>query len=147
MADWLDHSVQVEVEAPIDFVWSLWCNLEQMPRWMKWIDSVKVPEDNPDLSIWKLSTGGLDFTWNSRLTKVINHQIIQWESIDGLPNKGAIRFYDRHTSSIVKLTVAYAIPGIIGKIMDNLFLGRVVESTLQADMERFRQYALSSKPS
>lgn len=116
-----------------------------MPRWMKWIDSVKVPEDNPDISLWTLKSGGFEFTWKSRILKVIPRQIIQWESIDGLPNRGAIRFYDRHTSSIVKLTAAYAIPGILGKIMDNLFLGRIVESTLHADLERFKQYALKTK--
>lgn len=141
MTDWLEHSVEVEVDAPIDHVWNLWSDLEQMPRWMKWIDSVKVLEDNPELSRWKLSTGGLEFSWQSRIQKVIPQQIIQWESIDGLPNRGAIRFYDRKGSSIVKLTVAYAIPGVLGKIMDNLFLGRVVESTIRADLERFRTYA------
>jgi uncharacterized membrane protein len=145
MADWLEHSVQVEVEAPIGLVWSLWADLEQMPRWMKWIDSVTVPKDNPEISLWKLNTGGLEFTWKSRILKVVPNQIIQWESVDGLPNQGAVRFYDRHTSSIVKLSVAYAIPGIIGKIMDNLFLGRAVESTIKADLERFREYALKAK--
>ncbi len=145
MADWLEHSVQVEVEAPIDLVWGLWADLEQMPRWMKWIDSVKVPKDNPEISLWKLNTGGLEFTWKSRILKVVPNQIIQWESIDGLPNQGAVRFYDRHGSSIVKLSFSYAIPGIIGKIMDNLFLGRAVESTLKADMERFKEYALQVK--
>jgi uncharacterized membrane protein len=145
MADWLEHSVQVEVEAPIDFVWSLWSDLEQMPRWMKWIDSVKVPPENPELSIWKLNTGGLEFTWQSRILKKIPNQIIQWESIDGLPNRGAIRFYDRKDSSIVKLSVAYAIPGILGKIMDNLFLGRAVESNLQGSLDKFREYALQAQ--
>ena len=140
MSDWLEHSVQIEVEAPIDLVWKLWSDLEQMPRWMKWIESVKIQPDDPELSRWKLDTGGLEFTWLSRILKMVPHQIIQWESIDGLPNQGAIRFYDRHSSSIVKLTVAYAIPGILGKIMDNLFLGRAVESTIQADLERFRAY-------
>ena len=145
MSDWLEHSVQVEVDAPIDLVWGVWSDLEQMPRWMKWIDSVKIPEDNPDLSLWTLSSNGFKFTWKSRIIKVVPNQIIQWESIDGLPNRGAIRFYDRKESSIVKLTVAYDIPGILGKIMDNLFLGRIVESTIQADLERFRQYALKAK--
>ena len=144
MTDWLEHTVQVEVETPIDVVWSLWSDLEQMPRWMKWIDSVKVLEDNPDLSRWKLASGGFEFSWLSRITKLVTNQIIQWESVDGLPNKGAIRFYDRGEHSIVKLTVAYAIPGILGRLMDNLFLGRIVESTIQADLERFRQYALNS---
>ncbi len=145
MSDWLEHSVQVEVEVPIDLAWNLWSDLEQMPRWMKWIDSVHILEDNPDLSRWKLATGGLEFSWLSRILKLVPHQIIQWESVDGLPNQGAVRFYDRHGSSIVKLTVAYAIPGFLGQLMDNLFLGRVVESTIQADLERFREYALNVK--
>jgi uncharacterized membrane protein len=143
MSDWLKHSVQVEVDASIDLVWSLWSDLEQMPRWMKWIDSVHVLEDKPDLSQWKLASGNFEFSWLSRTLKVIPNQIIQWESVDGLPNRGAVRFYDRHNSSIVKLTIEYAIPGILGKIMDNLFLGRIVESTIQADLERFKDYTMN----
>ncbi|MFY7934532.1 MAG: SRPBCC family protein, partial [Microcystis aeruginosa] len=138
---WLEHSVQVEVDAPIDLVWELWSDLEQMPQWMKWIESVKILEEEPELSRWKLASGGLEFTWLSRILKIVPHQMIQWESVDGLPNRGAIRFYDRHGRSIVRLTASYAIPGWLGKLMDNLFLGRVVESTLQADLERFRLYA------
>ncbi|TAF10152.1 MAG: hypothetical protein EAZ77_03815 [Nostocales cyanobacterium] len=145
MAEWLEHSVQVEVEAPIELVWGLWSDLEQMPKWMKWIESVNILPDDPEISLWKLSTGGLNFSWKSRILKVVPNQIIQWESVDGLPNQGAIRFYDRHTASIVKMTISYAIPGIIGKLMDNLFLGKVVESTIQADLERFKEYALNVK--
>ena len=140
MANWLEHSVQIEVDAPIDLVWSLWSDLEQMPRWMKWIESVKILEDNADLSRWQLATGGFEFTWLSRIVKLVPNQLIQWESVDGLPNRGAVRFYDRHDKSIVRLTISYAIPGWLGKLMDNLFLGKVVESTIQADLERFRDY-------
>lgn len=140
MTDWLEHSVQIEVDAPIELVWELWSDLEQMPRWMKWIDSVQVLEENPELSRWKLASGIWQFSWLSRITKLIMQQIIQWESVDGLPNRGAVRFYDRKGSSIVKMTVAYGIPGAIGQVMDELFLGNIVESTLQADLERFRAY-------
>ncbi|AMW27351.1 MULTISPECIES: SRPBCC family protein [Arthrospira] len=142
MADWLEHSVQIEVNVPIDIAWDLWSDLEQMPRWMKWIESVNILEENPELSKWKLASGNFEFSWLSRILKEIPHQIIQWESVDGLPNRGAIRFYDRHGSSIVRLSVSYAIPGLLGKIMDNLFLGGVVESTIAKDLERFRDYAL-----
>jgi uncharacterized membrane protein len=145
MADWLEHSVQIEVDAPMDLVWALWSDLEQMPNWMKWIESVRILEDNPDLSRWKLASGGFEFTWLSRIVKIVPHQIIQWESVDGLPNRGAIRFYDRHGKSVVRLTAAYGIPGWLGRLMDNLFLGRVVESTLMADLERFRDYTLKRK--
>jgi len=145
MTDGLEHSVQIEVAVPIELAWQLWSDLEQMPRWMKWIESVRILEDNPELSRWKLATGGLEFSWLSRILKVVPNQIIQWESVDGLPNRGAIRFYDRKSSSIVKLTVAYGVPGWLAKLMDNSFLARVVESTLMADLERFKEYALEVK--
>jgi uncharacterized membrane protein len=142
MADWLEHSAQVELPVSVDAVWQLWSDLEQMPHWMKWIESVKVLDDQPELSRWKLASGSFEFTWLSRILKEIPHQIIQWESVDGLPNKGAIRFYDRkEEGSIVRLTVGYKVPLVL-RWMDGLFLGQVVESTLQADMDRFRDYAL-----
>jgi uncharacterized membrane protein len=141
MSEWLDHSVIVDVNVPVETSWDLWCDLEQMPKWMKWIDSVRIPPENPELSEWKLASRGLEFTWRSKITNLVTHQIIQWEAIDGLPNKGAIRFYDRKEGqSSVKLTVSYAIPSII-KWMDGLFLGRLVEATLQSDLNRFRDYA------
>jgi uncharacterized membrane protein len=146
MSDWLEHTVQIEIDAPIDLVWSLWSDLEQMPKWMKWIDSVTVLEEEPELSRWRLASGGFEFTWLSRIVKLVYHQIIQWEAVDGLPNRGAIRFYDRgDRGSIVKLSVAYAAPGFLFQLMDQLFLGRIVESSLQADMERFRNYAMQTK--
>jgi uncharacterized membrane protein len=142
MADWLEHSAQVELPVSVDAVWQLWSDLEQMPHWMKWIESVKVLDDQPELSRWKLASGSFEFTWLSRILKAIPHQIIQWESVDGLPNQGAIRFYDRkEDGSIVRLTVGYKVPLVL-RWMDGLFLGQVVESTLQADMDRFKVYAI-----
>jgi uncharacterized membrane protein len=143
MTHWLEHTVQVEVAVPIEQVWQLWADLEQMPRWMKWIDSVRVLPENPELSRWKLASSGLEFTWLSKILKQIPQQIIEWESVDGLPNRGAIRFYDRKEHSIVKLSVGYGVPDLLGRLMDNALLSRVVESTLQADLDRFRTYALN----
>lgn len=144
MADWLEHTVQVEVPVSIDRVWALWENIELMPNWMKWISSVTIKPENPDLSVWKLASGGFEFSWQSKITRQVRHQLIQWESVDGLPNRGAIRFYDRGTEgSIVKLSVAYSVPSIIRQLMDGLSLGKTVEGALQADMERFRVYAIA----
>jgi len=145
MSQWLEQSVQVEVEASIDKVWSLWSDLEQMPNWMNWITSVKVSEDQPEISRWTLSTGGLQFSWQSRLTKKIPNQIIQWESISGLPNRGAIRFYDRGTNrSVVKMTIAYAVPQLLAQLMNNSMVDRFVQSNIQGDLDRFREYAATT---
>lgn len=141
MTDWLEHTVQIEVPVPIELAWNLWSDLEQMTIWMKWIESVKILEEDPELSRWKLASGNFNFTWLSRIIQVVPYQIIEWRSVDGLPNKGAIRFYDRRGSSIIKMTFAYAVPGILDKIMDSL-IGDIVESTVQADLERFRDHAV-----
>ncbi|NEQ51397.1 MAG: hypothetical protein F6K11_14865 [Leptolyngbya sp. SIO3F4] len=142
MANWLEHSVYVDVEAPIDLVWALWSDLEQMPQWMKWIDSVELLSDQPEMSRWKLASGVWEFTWLSRTVKVVPNQILQWESVDGLPNRGAIRFYGHHHgTSTVKMTLSYSVPAVLARFMENGWLRRIVDSTLQADLERFRQKA------
>jgi uncharacterized membrane protein len=145
MSEWLEHTVQIEIAAPIEHVWALWYNTELIPNWMKWIESVKILESDPSLSRWKLASGSLEFTWLSRIIKTNTHQLIQWESVEGLANRGAIRFYGQEGSSIVKLTIAYAVPSILAPLMHADFIRKTVESTLMADMERFRDYALRSQ--
>lgn len=145
MAKWLEHTVHVNVDAPVEKVWQMWSDLEQMPKWMKWIDSVEILPDNPALSRWKLETNGFSFSWLSRIVNVIPHQIIQWESVDGLPNRGAIRFYGhKDRTSTVKMSISYALPAILARLMMNSsFVDRVVTSTLQADLDRFQAYAIA----
>ncbi len=141
---WLENTVQIEINAPIDLVWDLWSDLEQIPHWMKWIDSVKVLEDDPLLSRWRFDHGGVQFTWLSRIQKLVPYQMILWESVDGSPNRGAVRFYDRHSSTIVRFTVAYAVPGILANIMNYLLLERLVKSELENNLENFQDYVNSS---
>jgi uncharacterized membrane protein len=143
---WLEHSMQVEIESPLDQVWEAWSTLENMPQWMQWIHGVTILEEDPTLSRWTLRSGPWEFSWLARTVKLVPKQIIQWESVDGLPNRGAIRFYDRPEGSIVKMTIAYSVPGAIGELMDKLFIGRIVEHTIQADLMRFRKFVLATYP-
>lgn len=145
MAEWLEHTVQVDVAIPVQEAWELWSDLEQIPQWMEWIRSVEILPENPELSRWQLATRGLDFSWHSRIVKQIPHQIMQWESVTGLPNRGAVRFYDRGGHSVVKLTVAYSLPAWVSQWVDGL-VGPHVERTLLADLERFRLYSQGLSP-
>ncbi|MEL6601672.1 MAG: SRPBCC family protein [Cyanobacteria bacterium J06614_10] len=145
MAEWLEHTVHVDLETPVEDVWQMWSDLSQMPNWMKWIESVEILKEDPTLSRWKLETTGLSFSWLSRIVKIVPQQIIQWESVDGLPNRGAIRFYGhKDGSSTVKMSISYALPSILARLMmSSSFVDRVVTSTLQADLDRFRDYAIA----
>ena len=139
MGRWLEHSVAVDIAAPVDLVWAVWSDLEAMPLWMRWIESVKTFDD-PDLTEWTLAAQGFRFQWKARITQRVEAQQLHWQSVGGLPTQGAVRFYpeaDQRTA--VKLTVSYELPGVLAPLMDPKILGGLVSKELQANLDRFQE--------
>lgn len=129
----------VDVAAPLEQVWGVWSDLTAMPRWMRWIESVRELED-PLLTEWALAARGFRFTWKARTTRKVERQQLHWESVAGLPTKGAVRFYDTSpNSTTVKLSIGYALPPILAPLMKASLLRGVVDKELQANLERFKQ--------
>ena len=56
MGTWLNHDVITTVNAPLSNVWNTWSDLDSMPLWMSWIESVKTIDQKtttlPDLTEW-----------------------------------------------------------------------------------------------
>ena len=138
MGRWLEHSVTTSIRAPVDQVWVLWSDLEAMPLWMRWIESVQTLDD-PNLTEWTLAAQGFRFQWKARITNRVEAQQLNWESVKGLPTKGAVRFYpEGPVLTAVKLTVSYELPGVLAPLMDSAMLGGLVSKELQANLDRFR---------
>jgi len=138
MGRWLEHSVTTEVKAPVDRVWAVWSDLEAMPKWMRWIESVKTLDD-PDLTDWTLAAQGFRFHWKARITQRVEAQQLHWESVGGLPTKGGVRFYaEQPQLTAVKLSVTYELPGVLAPLMEPSILGGIVTKELQANLDRFR---------
>jgi uncharacterized membrane protein len=140
MGRWLEHSVTTEIAAPADRVWEVWGDLEAMPLWMRWIESVITEPGNPDLTDWTLAAQGFRFHWKARITQRVEGQQLHWESVGGLPTKGAVRFYPLggdHTA--VKLTVSYELPAVLAPLMEPSIMGGIVTRELQANLDRFRE--------
>lgn len=139
MARWLEHSVVVDVAAPLEQVWGVWSDLTAMPRWMRWIESVREMED-PLLTEWILAAQGFRFTWKARTTRKVERQQLHWESVAGLSTKGAVRFYGMSpNSTTVKLSISYALPVMLAPLMKASLLRGVVDKELQANLERFKE--------
>ena len=151
MGRWLEHTVTTTIQAPIDQVWIVWSDLEAMPRWMRWIESVKTGDD-PDLTDWTLAAQGFRFQWKARITSRVDQQQLQWESVGGLPTKGAVRFYQEQLDrTAVKLSVSYELPGVLAPLMEPSILGGIVTKELKANLDRFKDlvesgYATGSHP-
>jgi uncharacterized membrane protein len=139
MGRWLEHTVTTEIQAPAEQVWALWSDLEAMPRWMHWIESVVTVGDDPDLTDWTLAAQGFRFHWKARITRRIEAQQLHWESVGGLPTKGAVRFYPlAPVCTAVKLSVSYELPAVLAPLMDPAMMGGIVTRELQANLDRFR---------
>ena len=143
MGRWLEHSVTTEVKASAQRVWEVWSDLEAMPRWMNWIESVTTTAGDPDLTDWTLAAQGFRFHWKARITQRVEAQQLHWQSVGGLPTKGAVRFYPEGGSTGVKLTVSYELPGVLAPLMEPTILGGIVTKELQANLDRFRDLVQS----
>ena len=144
MGKWLDHTVVSEIHAPVDLVWKFWSDLDSMPLWMSWIESVKTIDQNtstlPDLTEWTLAANGFRFKWKAQITERIEKQKLKWESIGGLPTKGSVIFSSENSNlTSVNLSVTYELPKMIARLMEENILGKMVTNELQANIDRFKK--------
>ena len=147
MGRWLEHSVTSEIRAPVEQVWEVWSDLESMPQWMRWIESVVTEPNDPDLTDWTLAAQGFRFHWKARISHRVEAQQLHWESVGGLPTKGAVRFYPQDDGfTAVKLSVSYELPGILAPLMEPSILGGIVTKELQANLDRFRDLVQTRYP-
>ena len=143
MGSWLEHTVTSEINAPVSEVWKMWSDLDSMPLWMTWIESVKTIDQEtktlPDLTEWTLAANGFRFKWQAKINERIEAQKLEWESIGGLPTKGSVRFYEKENNQTnVKLTISYELPKILARLMQENILGKMVNNELQNNLDRFK---------
>tara|TARA_Y100001968_G_scaffold49997_1_gene40407 strand:+ start:6514 stop:6981 length:468 start_codon:yes stop_codon:yes gene_type:complete len=143
MGDWLEHTVNTNIKAPIDKVWLVWSDLDSMPLWMTWIESVKTVEEDtttlPDLTEWTLAANGFRFKWKAKINQRIELEKIEWASIGGLPTKGNVMFFEEGNEfTLVKLTISYELPKVLARIIKGNILIGMVTNELQTNLERFK---------
>ena len=144
MGTWLKHDVLTIVNAPLENVWHTWSDLDSMPLWMSWIESVKTIDQDtstlPDLTEWTLAANGFKFKWKAQITERVEWEKLQWESIGGLPTKGSVQFNSENQNvTSVNLSVTYELPKMIARLMEENILGKMVTNELQANIERFKK--------
>ena len=143
MGRWLQHTVISSINAPREKVWKIWSDLDAMPLWMSWIESVKTIDENtttlPDLTEWTLAANGFRFKWQAKINERIEAQRLQWESVGGLPTKGCVNFYQEESEKTkVELSISYELPKILAPLMEPSILGGMVTSELQENINRFK---------
>lgn len=142
--EWQECSTEIEVDVPCSVAYQCYSERETIPQWMPFISSVKILEDKPDQSRWTLKYEILgrdvEFSWLARNMTPTKNQKIHWRSLEGLQNRGAVRFFPKSSSSCrVQLTVAYEVPEILAPVASAL--KPFLEGLLMQGLERFAMFA------
>jgi uncharacterized membrane protein len=136
----LERSVEVEVACSVEQVYDLWGNLENVPRWMPLVKSVRRLPGDRELWHWTFGLGFPLLTeWTSRSTRRIPLHLVAWESVSGLPNQGSVEFFPTDRGCRLRLTLAFDLPGgIVGTLLEKIGLERWLEENLVESLNRFQ---------
>ncbi|HEY9662985.1 MAG TPA: SRPBCC family protein, partial [Allocoleopsis sp.] len=136
----LQRSVEVEVNCSVQQVYDLWANLENVPRWMPLVKSVRRLRDDDELWHWTFGLGFPLLTeWTSRITQRIPLRLIAWDSVSGLSNQGSAEFFPTDRGCRLRLTLTFNLPkGMVGVFLENIGLDRWLEANLAESLNRFQ---------
>lgn len=142
------HNEGIKVEKSIlinkspEELFAFWRNLENLPRFMKHIESVQNRGFNQ--SHWVASApGGVKLEWDAEVHNEIPNELIAWRSLQSsdLNHAGSVHFIpvpDKHATR-VDVVMSYEPPaGVLGEAVGKL-LGKNPAAQIESDLNRFRE--------
>jgi len=122
----------ITIARPPHEVYRFWRDLEQLPQFMTWVESIR--DMGAGISHWKVKTpAGVTIEYDAEIIEDAPNQRIAWRSLPGasVPNEGSVTFLDapggRGTEVIVEMRVAAP----LGKT--------IAGSEAQGDLHRLKQ--------
>lgn len=132
----------IAVDRSREQLYSFWRKLENLPRFMRHLESVRQIGQNR--SHWSaIGPADTRFEWDAEIVTDHPDELISWRSLPGadVENSGSVRF-DRapgDRGTFVRVTMEYLPPaGIFGASVAKL-LGDDPETLVQRDLYRFKQ--------
>jgi uncharacterized membrane protein len=127
----------IEVQAPLEDVFTYWSNLENLPQIMRNIEEVRVAGDT---SHWKVNAPlGKTIEYDARTTEMSPERGIGWQSIEGeVDTSGQVRFEEVATGRTrIDVTMNYADPpgGKVGELAAEVVSNP--EREMREDLENF----------
>jgi len=132
----------VIINQPIEVLYRFWRNLENLPQFMRHLDSVERITET--LSRWRANGPGNSVVeWNAEIINEVPNKVIGWQSVEGsdVVSAGSVNFdnlgQDRGTR--VRVRLQYNPPG--GKVGAAIvrLLGRDPATEIREDLLQFKQ--------
>lgn len=134
----------ITVERPRTEVYQFWRRLENLPRFMEHLESVR--SDGPQRSHWKAKIpGGLGTVdWDADIIHEKENELIAWKSLPNsdIDNAGEVRFSDSPDGhgTIVQAVISYSPPvGSVGGLAAKM-LNPMLKSMVEKDLRYFKRF-------
>ncbi len=140
------NEVRVErvttINRPVHEVYEFWRRFENLPRFMRHLESVEMLENGR--SRWRAKgPAGMTFEWNAEILQEREGEWIAWRSVEGsdVQNSGSVRFQAAPGArgTEIRVQLQYSPPaGAFGRTIAKLF-GEEPSLQMREDLNRFKQ--------
>jgi uncharacterized membrane protein len=130
----------VTINKPIGEVYRFWRNFENLPTFMRHLESVSMREAG--VSHWVAKgPAGMKVEWDARIINEVDNKVIGWQSLEGstISTAGSVNFDQDMHGTRVTVHLQYNPPGgRLGAAVARLF-GEEPNQTIREDLRRFKQ--------
>ena len=130
----------VTINTPVDRVYRFWQDFENLPKFMKHLDSVATREAG--VSHWvACGPAGMKAEWDARVINEIDNKLIAWQSLEGsmISTAGSVNFRETDGGTDVRVRLQYNPPaGKLGAAVARLF-GEEPGVQISEDLQRFKE--------
>jgi uncharacterized membrane protein len=132
----------VTIGRPADELYRFWRQLENLPRFMKNLESVTETGNRRSHWVGK-SAIGLKLEWDAEIVEEREGALLSWQSLPGsdVHNAGTV-FFDKATGgrgTVVRVSLDYQVPGhFLGQAVGKMLSG-TTQQQVKEDLKRFRE--------
>jgi len=132
------------VNQPRHKIYNFWRKLDNLPLFMKHLESVEIIDSKYSYWVLKLPADMATVSWHAEIVKDEPNEMIGWSSLpdSAINNAGKVRFQDTidGTGTVVDIVISYQPPagGIgagIAQVLNPLF-----KNMVDKDVQNFKQY-------
>lgn len=137
----------VTINRPVSEVYRFWRNFENLPRFMKHLESVSVREEG--ISHWVArGPAGVPVEWDARIINEIENTLIAWQSLEGstIATAGSVHFEEVGGGTRLRVRFQYDPPaGKVGATVAKL-LGEDPAVQVREDLQRLKTILETGAP-
>jgi uncharacterized membrane protein len=129
----------VTINRPVGEVYRFWRDFENLPQFMRHLESVAMREAG--ISHWVAKgPAGTRVEWDARIINEVDNKVIGWQSLEGstVATAGSVNFDETDRGTQVRVRLQYSPPaGKLGSTVAWLF-GEEPSQQIHEDLRRFK---------